>query len=170
MSLRSLQHCYEYQFGTPLTLNDNGIPLEHLVTCVSNVELRCTGPNRSIKYIKRETTTTSTSGKQNCLDYESLSKVMPSTIASDIRLLGKEVLDLLKTRDRSQLLFNKFIPTYHHHFTRQCKVSDYGYTKLIDLLESPMLSNYIQVIIKIVLRNLFSLLNCIILFFLLNRF
>lgn len=32
--------------------------------------------------------------------------------------------------------FNKFIPAYHHHFGRQCRVSDYGFTKLIELLEA----------------------------------
>ncbi|ELT96320.1 hypothetical protein CAPTEDRAFT_189894 [Capitella teleta] len=32
--------------------------------------------------------------------------------------------------------FNKFIPSYHHHFGRQCRVSNYGFTKLIDLFEA----------------------------------
>ena len=29
-----------------------------------------------------------------------------------------------------QMPFHKFIPSYHHHFGRQCRVADYGYTKL----------------------------------------
>lgn len=32
--------------------------------------------------------------------------------------------------------FHKFIPMYHHHFGRQCRVADYGYTKLKDLFEA----------------------------------
>lgn len=31
---------------------------------------------------------------------------------------------------------NKFIPSYHHHFAKQCRVSDYGYSKLLELLEA----------------------------------
>lgn len=34
------------------------------------------------------------------------------------------------------MLFNKFVPSYHHHFGHQCRVSDYGFTKLIELFES----------------------------------
>lgn len=34
------------------------------------------------------------------------------------------------------MFFNKFIPSYHHHFGYQCKVSDYGFTKLIELFEA----------------------------------
>ena len=35
-----------------------------------------------------------------------------------------------------RLPFNKFIPSYHHHFGRQCKVADYGFSKLIELFEA----------------------------------
>lgn len=34
------------------------------------------------------------------------------------------------------MYFNKFVPAYHHHFGHQCKVSDYGFTKLIELFEA----------------------------------
>lgn len=30
----------------------------------------------------------------------------------------------------------QFIPAYHHHFGRQCRVADYGYTKLLELFEA----------------------------------
>jgi meiosis arrest female protein 1 len=40
--------------------------------------------------------------------------------------------------------FGKFIPAYHHHFGRQCRVSDYGFTKLIDLFEA--LPSVVQVL------------------------
>lgn len=39
--------------------------------------------------------------------------------------------------------FNKFIPAYHNHFGKQCRVADYGYTKLIELFEA--LSSIVQV-------------------------
>lgn len=58
-------------------------------------------------------------------------------------LFSRELVDLLKTAPRCQLSFNRFIPVYHHHFGRQCRVADYGFTKLIDLLEA--LENTVQV-------------------------
>lgn len=54
-------------------------------------------------------------------------------------------MDLLKSQPYCLVQFNKFIPTYHHHFGRQCRVADYGFTKLIDLLEA--IPHIVQVII-----------------------
>lgn len=48
----------------------------------------------------------------------------------------REVIDLLKTTERCQMSWNRFVPAYHHHFGRQCRVAEYGYTKLQDLLEA----------------------------------
>lgn len=49
---------------------------------------------------------------------------------------GKEVVDLLRHQPHCRMPFNKFIPTYHHHFGRQCKLSYYGFTKLMELFEA----------------------------------
>lgn len=54
------------------------------------------------------------------------------------------MVDLLKTCTHCTMSFNRFIPAYHHHFGRQCRVADYGFTKLIDLLEA--LPNIVQVV------------------------
>lgn len=34
------------------------------------------------------------------------------------------------------MLFNKFVPSYHHHFGYQCRVADFGFAKLIELFEA----------------------------------
>lgn len=74
-------------------------------------------------------------------------------------LLSRELVDLLKTCTHCTMSFNRFIPAYHHHFGRQCRVADYGFTKLIDLLEA--LPNIVQVTIvdlyytQIILNNVF---------------
>lgn len=47
-----------------------------------------------------------------------------------------EVVDLLKHNPRCRMPFNKFIPAYHHHFGHQCRVADYGFSKLIELFEA----------------------------------
>lgn len=49
---------------------------------------------------------------------------------------GREVIDLLKNQPSCILPISNFIPSYHHHFAKQCRVSDYGYSKLIELLEA----------------------------------
>lgn len=76
---------------------------------------------------------------------EALFKGMSPAIVSNIQLLCRELVDLLKTTERCQLLLGRFIPAYHHHFGRQCRVADYGYTKLVDLLESQVIANVVQV-------------------------
>ncbi|CAF1093991.1 unnamed protein product, partial [Brachionus calyciflorus] len=53
-----------------------------------------------------------------------------------IQRLKTDVIDMLKPRPRFSIQFNKFIPNYHHHFGRQCKLSHYGFTKLLELLEA----------------------------------
>lgn len=43
--------CYEQEYKEPLPVNDAGVPLEHLITCVPNIEITCVGPSKSIKVI-----------------------------------------------------------------------------------------------------------------------
>ncbi|CAH8435644.1 unnamed protein product [Dicrocoelium dendriticum] len=67
----------------------------------------------------------------------SLPKRMQTTEERErTELFAVEVAELLGQTPRCRLLFSKFIPSYHHHFSRQCRVADYGFTKLIDLLEA----------------------------------
>ncbi|KAG8236322.1 hypothetical protein J437_LFUL018597 [Ladona fulva] len=56
------------------------------------------------------------------------------------------------------LFFNKFIPAYHHHFGHQCRVADYGFTKLIELFEAiPEVAKILfTVCIELIILNLGS--------------
>ena len=47
-----------------------------------------------------------------------------------------KVVELLRHAPQCSLPFNKFIPAYHHHYGHQCRVADYGFTKLIELFEA----------------------------------
>lgn len=47
------------------------------------------------------------------------------------------------------MLFTKFVPAYHHNFGHQCKVSDYGFTKLAELFEA--IPDIVKVCINILL-------------------
>lgn len=46
------------------------------------------------------------------------------------------MVELLRHAPQCKMQFNKFVPSYHHHFGHQCRVSDYGFTKLIELFEA----------------------------------
>jgi len=63
-------------------------------------------------------------------------KCVSPPLATHLALFSRELVDLLKTSPHCQLPFSRFIPAYHHHFGRQCRVADYGFTKLIDLMEA----------------------------------
>lgn len=64
-----------------------------------------------------------------------------------------EVVDLLKHNPQCRMPFNKFIPAYHHHFGRQCRVSDYGFSKLLDLFEA--IPHVVDVSVKTLFASLF---------------
>ncbi|XP_071966064.1 meiosis regulator and mRNA stability factor 1-like [Antedon mediterranea] len=49
---------------------------------------------------------------------------------------GREVVDLMSHKPNFSMPFQQFIPDYHHHFGRQCKVADYGVNKLLELFEA----------------------------------
>lgn len=53
-----------------------------------------------------------------------------------ILILLVQAVELLSHAPQCSILFSKFIPAYHHHYGHQCRVSDYGFTKLIDLFDA----------------------------------
>ncbi|XP_020292238.1 meiosis arrest female protein 1 isoform X2 [Pseudomyrmex gracilis] len=134
LPLPSLPNCYEVEFKEQLEIVENGVPLEHLVSCLSSVELR--QDIGCVKYIVWI-------GKKEQENNHEETKCVSPPLANQLALFSRELVDLLKTAPHCQLPFNRFIPAYHHHFGRQCRVADYGFTKLIDLLEA--LTHTVQV-------------------------
>lgn len=47
-----------------------------------------------------------------------------------------EVVELFRNAPQYTILFKKFVRSYHYHFGYQCRLSDYGFTKLAELLEA----------------------------------
>ncbi|XP_076293611.1 meiosis regulator and mRNA stability factor 1-like protein [Lasioglossum baleicum] len=134
LPLPSLPNCYEAEFKEKLQVVDSGVPLEHLVSCLSCVELK--QGMGSVKYLIW-------TGDQTHDHNHEENKCVSPPLANQLALFSRELVDLLKTAPHCQLPFNRFIPAYHHHFGRQCRVADYGFTKLIDLLEA--LTHTVQV-------------------------
>ena len=57
-------------------------------------------------------------------------------LTQQMALLSREIGDLLRQSRTCSIPASKFIPAYHHHFGRQCRVADYGYTKLAELFDA----------------------------------
>lgn len=154
----SFPSCYEIEFGESIQVDENGVPLEHLLSCLATVELKQgLGTVKHIVWAVNKNQDESHEGSDNfftSIETPPLfndrifvpteqNNCANSPLANQLALFSRESVDLLKTAPHCQLPFNRFIPAYHHHFGRQCRVADYGFTKLIELLEA--LTHSVQV-------------------------
>lgn len=131
--LLSFPECYAATFS-PLTVVDEGqldgsVPLEHLITCIPGITI-VTAQNgfKVIKWIhNKPPPPNADSWLQRC----------KSPVGNpQLIQFSREVVDLMKNQACCLMPITKFIPAYHHHFAKQCRVSDYGYSKLLELLEA----------------------------------
>ncbi|XP_068278289.1 meiosis regulator and mRNA stability factor 1 isoform X3 [Nyctibius grandis] len=129
--LLSFPDCYMSEFNDLETVPEGqgGVPLEHLITCVPGVNI-ATAQNgiKVIKWIHNKP-------PPPTADPWLLRSKSPVGNPQLIQF-SREVIDLLKSQPSCVIPVSKFIPTYHHHFAKQCRVSDYGYSKLMELLEA----------------------------------
>lgn len=129
--LLSFLDCYAAEFSAMHIAEEGqgGVPLEHLITCVPGVNI-ATAQNgiKVVKWIHNKPPPPNT-------DPWMLRSKSPVGNPQLIQF-SREVIDLLKNQPYCIMPVSKFIPTYHHHFAKQCRVSDYGYSKLMELLEA----------------------------------
>lgn len=155
--LATIVACYEAEFE-PLPVDpEEGVPLEHLVSCVKGVLIQqgVTGIKSIIAVGggggEDDALNSSHSGSMNSLvstgsGFHSGASAFggiplghpgpAQPLAGQLALFSRELVDLLKSHSGCRMPFHKFIPSYHHHFGRQCRVADYGYTKLKELFEA----------------------------------
>ncbi|XP_077574270.1 meiosis regulator and mRNA stability factor 1 isoform X4 [Stigmatopora nigra] len=132
LPLLSFPDCYEEKFTRLELGNENlefGVPLEHLITCIPSVTI-VTAQNgfKVIKWIHN---------KPPVPNSEPWIHRCKSPVGNpQLIQFSREIIDLLKSQPSCIMPISKFIPSYHHHFAKQCRVSDYGYTKLLELLEA----------------------------------
>lgn len=133
----SLVHCVSGELGTQIVRNENGVNLEHLICCVQGIQI--TTNNFGIKilgWLEPETAVKKESSENRFLAKSGL-------VAYPLYQISREVIELIKMSPKSTMKFDRFIPAYHTHFGKQCRVADYGYTKLIELFEA--LSTVVQI-------------------------
>uniref|UniRef100_A0A8C7JB36 Meiosis regulator and mRNA stability factor 1 n=1 Tax=Oncorhynchus kisutch TaxID=8019 RepID=A0A8C7JB36_ONCKI len=133
LPLLSFSECYASELG-PLAVSEEGeeegsVPLEHLITCIPGINI-VTAQNgfKVIKWIHNKPPASNT---------EQWTQRCKSPVGNpQLIQFSRELIDLMKGQPCNLMPISKFIPAYHHHYAKQCRVSDYGYSKLLELLEA----------------------------------
>ncbi|XP_051562525.1 meiosis regulator and mRNA stability factor 1 isoform X6 [Myxocyprinus asiaticus] len=133
LPLLSFPECYAAEFS-PLTLveeggQDGSVPLEHLITCIPGVTIVMA--QNGFKIIKWIHNNPPPPNADPWLQRSKSPVGNPQLIQ-----FSREMVDLMKNQPSCLMPITKFIPAYHHHFAKQCRVSDYGYSKLLELVEA----------------------------------
>ncbi|XP_034830652.1 meiosis regulator and mRNA stability factor 1 isoform X1 [Maniola hyperantus] len=142
--LLSFVECYEAMFP-PLTADCRyGVTLELLLRSLPSVQVK-DSPSRHLTWgpPRLESPTYSLSESSRSSGDRDRPRTAP-VLEPMLALFERELIDLLRRTPRCCISFSKLIPAFHHHFGRQCRVADYGFTKLPDLLAA--LSNSIVVL------------------------
>ncbi|MGH0130133.1 UNVERIFIED_CONTAM: hypothetical protein FKN15_041184 [Acipenser sinensis] len=130
--LLSFPECYASQFGRLKLVEEGegGVPLEHLITCIPGINI-VTAQNgvKVVQWIHNKPPPPNAADPwvQCCK-----SQVWNPQLIQ----FSREVVDLMKHQPCCIIPVSKFMATYHHHFAKQCRVSDYGYSQLLELLEA----------------------------------
>ncbi|XP_050076598.1 meiosis regulator and mRNA stability factor 1 [Anopheles maculipalpis] len=137
----SILYCIEHEMRVKILPDDNGVPLEHLLCCIRGVQI---ANNRYgikvLSWMEHEQNST----KDNDDAWSVNLRYMPKSPCNEfLQQISREVVELIKMSPKSTMKFTRFIPAYHNHFGKQCRVADYGYTRLIELFEA--LSPVVQV-------------------------
>lgn len=140
--IASVVHCIQADLNVSLERNENGVNFEHLISCVQGVQI---ASNKfSIKVLNWSNGAENSPNKDALSDDLSMSRYSKyGNIPDSFAQVSREIIELIKLSPKATLKFSRFIPAYHNHFGKQCRVADYGYTKLIDLFEA--LSSVVQV-------------------------
>ncbi|GFO25751.1 meiosis arrest female protein 1 homolog, partial [Plakobranchus ocellatus] len=120
--LMSFPACYAAEFSLIEPEKKGGIPLEHVISCVPGVEI-CVS-KAGVKVIQFQ---------QN---REPFYDLMKGNSWQELGKISREVMELLRQQPTCAMPVSRFIPAYHHYFGKQCRVADYGYTKLQELFEA----------------------------------
>ncbi|TRY56306.1 hypothetical protein DNTS_031848 [Danionella cerebrum] len=131
--LLSFPDCYAAEFG-PLAVCEEGdqqgsVPLEHLITCVPGVTV-ATAQNgfKVVKWIHNKPPTNDAEA--------SVWRCRTPVGRPQLLRFSRELVELMQAQPGSVLPLTRLIPAYHHHFAKQCRVSEYGFSKLLELLEA----------------------------------
>ncbi|KAF9824562.1 hypothetical protein SFRURICE_004019 [Spodoptera frugiperda] len=138
LPLLSFVECYEARFDALVCDPRHGVALELLLRSVEGLDVR-DAPSRHLTWKARPLALTpplpqaANSESSRSSGERERPRTAPA-LEPMLALFERELIDLLRTAPRCSIPFSKLIPAFHHHFGRQCRVADYGFTKLPDLL------------------------------------
>ena len=155
--LASLVYCVHGELNVTIEKNENGVNLEHLISCVNGVQITTNKFGLKIlNWLGASDNNVAGGGSATAaLGAASSEDVTISNFngngrfskfcsgADPFNQISKEIIELIKMSPKATLKFSRFIPAYHNHFGKQCRVADYGYTKLIELFEA--LTSVVQI-------------------------
>lgn len=159
--IASLVYCIEAVVNVRVERNEKGVNLEHLISCVNGVQILTNKFGiKILSWLGAETAVQNAQQNQMSLaamsfngaggggcTYDDMKTMQPyskfSNMADPFGQISREIIELVKMSPKSTMKFSRFIPAYHNHFGKQCRVADYGYTKLIELFEA--LTDVVQV-------------------------
>uniref|UniRef100_UPI00358E07D9 meiosis regulator and mRNA stability factor 1 isoform X2 n=1 Tax=Myxine glutinosa TaxID=7769 RepID=UPI00358E07D9 len=136
--LLSFPDCYCAEFGPLLESkmeDEEGkepqhlVPLEHLITCVPGVHVAMAmNGAKIIKWVQnRPAVLPSDSCEVRCRS---------PTCSPLLVRFSRELVELLGAQPHCLLPLVRFIPAYHHHFGKQCRVTELGFSRLSELLDA----------------------------------
>ncbi|XP_033736360.1 meiosis regulator and mRNA stability factor 1-like isoform X2 [Pecten maximus] len=129
MPLMSFPMCYIAEFSSlPISLqSQGGVPLEHLISCVPGIQIQVSASGvKKVQWAENQTSMSVDAGRP----------LASPLLNQQLNQICREMTDLLKQSPQCRMPMSKFIPSYHHFFGRQCRVADYGYSRLKDLFEA----------------------------------
>ncbi|XP_060076534.1 meiosis regulator and mRNA stability factor 1-like [Ylistrum balloti] len=129
MPLMSFPMCYIAEFSSlPISLqSQGGVPLEHLISCVPGIQIQVSASGvKKVQWAENQTSNSS----------DAVRPLASPLLNQQLNQICREMTDLLKQSPQCRMPMSKFIPSYHHFFGRQCRVADYGYSRLKDLFEA----------------------------------
>lgn len=139
--IASILYCLEAELNINIQPNERGVSFEHLVSCVPKVQIRTN--DYGIKTLSWREDNNSDDSLASLSWKSGNCKTSLASCGDAADNISKEVIELIRMSPKSTMQFSKFIPTYHNHLGKQCRVADYGCTKLIDLFEA--MSSIVQV-------------------------
>ncbi|KAK6187453.1 hypothetical protein SNE40_005480 [Patella caerulea] len=131
LPLMSFTACYAAEFSPLVAVKESGVPLEHLISCIPGIEIQISKVGmKKVQWSERSEIVVDSSSPDSTRSSSS------PGLSQHLVQLSREIVDLLKHSSQCRMPVSKFIPAYHHHFRRQCRVADYGYNKLMELFEA----------------------------------
>lgn len=135
--IATILSCIESELNIKIQPDDSGVNLEHLICCISGIHI--TNNTFGIKILNWYDSDAMLSKELNDetnSHWTNTSRYSKSNGHTDLSQICKEILELIKLSPKSTMKFNRFIPAYHNQFGKQCRVADYGYTRLIELFQA----------------------------------